>query len=233
LRRAVSLVLLCLLTTISRAAELRPYLESAQLGVTVRGLMFPETLPRDLKSGLTTHFLVRVSLSAKAQPVGTRVVELAIRYDLWDETFRLTVTADDRAASEGIPSGDDKATAQKFSSLEQLTAFLAAMNLPNLFTTAQLPPQTPLIARAEVLLNPVERERMERLRKWVAENSAPASPAVPRGPDSAVRPSNFTSNTFFNRIFEEYSSGNATAAAWRAEVSSKAFSLEELPHVEH
>jgi hypothetical protein len=221
LRRAVSLVLLCLLTTISRAAELRPYLESAQLGVTVRGLMFPETLPRDLKSGLTTHFLVRVSLSAKAQPVGTRVVELAIRYDLWDETFRLTVTA------------DDKATSQKFSSLEQVTAFLAAMNLPNLFTAAQVPPQTPLIARAEVLLNPIERERMERLRKWVAENSAPASPAVPRGPDSAVRPSNFTSNTFFNRIFEEYSSGNATAAAWRAEVSSKAFSLEELPHVEH
>jgi hypothetical protein len=214
-------VLLCLLTTISRAAELRPYLESAQLGVTVRGLMFPETLPRDLKSGLTTHFLVRVSLSAKAQPVGTRVVELAIRYDLWDETFRLTVTA------------DDKATSQKFSSLEQVTAFLAAMNLPNLFTAAQVPPQTPLIARAEVLLNPIERERMERLRKWVAENSAPASPAVPRGPDSAVRPSNFTSNTFFNRIFEEYSSGNATAAAWRAEVSSKAFSLEELAHVEH
>ena len=221
MRRAISLVFLCLLTTGAWAADLSPYIESARLGVIVRGLPFPETLPRDLKSGLTTHFLVHVTLSMQTHPVGTRVVELAIRYDLWEETFRLTVTA------------DDKPTSQTFSNLEQVTTFLAAMNLPNLFATTELPSQTPLIARAEVLLNPIERERMERLRKWVAENSTPTSPSVPEGPGSSATPSAFTANTFFNRIFEQYSSGNDTAAAWHAAVSSKSFTLEDLSHVGH
>jgi hypothetical protein len=213
-------VLLGLLPAVSWAADLEPLLDAAKVGIVLRHLPYPATLVRDLKSGLTTHFLVRVTLSTQSHAVGTKVVDLAIKYDLWEETFRLTVTADKTEKS------------QTFSTIEQVMAFLSDLNLPNLFAAGELPPSTLLIARAEVLLNPIDRERMERLRKWVAENSTPLGSAAPVGPNSVAAPSAFASETFFNRIFEQYSAGNDTAA-WHAEVSSKFFTQDDLSHVGH
>jgi hypothetical protein len=51
------------------------------------------------------------------------------------------------------------------------------------------------------------------IRKWVAENSTPVNA------DQGIA----TSNTVFNRIFEQYADGSDLAAVWRVELKSPPF----------
>jgi hypothetical protein len=82
---------------------------------------------------------------------------------------------------------------------------------------------------ADVLLNPIDRERMDRIRKWVAENSA-HSPVDPTRPDATAPVGASMSNALFNSIFEQYASGTSVAAAWHETVGSKPFTRESLEH---
>ena len=51
------------------AAEVVPLLGNQRAGVALRQLAFPDTLDRDLKSGLTSRLLLRVILLAESQPL--------------------------------------------------------------------------------------------------------------------------------------------------------------------
>jgi hypothetical protein len=59
------------------------------------------------------------------------------------------------------------------------------------------------------------------IRKWVAENSTPDV-----GADQGIS----TSNTIFNRIFEQYADGSDVAAEWRVDVTSPPFRPRSLTH---
>jgi hypothetical protein len=98
---------------------------------------------------------------------------------------------------------------------------LGALPLPRLFDAATLPGASDLTLRVEVLLNPIDREKMRMIRKWVAQNSTPEV-----GGDQGLS----MSNAIFNRIFEQYADGSDVAAAWRVTVVSAPFRLERLKH---
>jgi hypothetical protein len=185
------------------------------LGARVRGLRFPQTLPKDLTSGLTSRILARVMLLAPGQPTGQHLVEITVKYDLWDETFRFTLAVDDRVLASEIHA-----------TLEAVLGRLREAKLPELFPEAGLERGVTYTLRAEVLLNPIDRERMEKIRKWVAENStyAPGQAGVPDSRTSS------TSNELFNRIFEEYAAGAAAAATWSETAVSSPFRPESVPH---
>jgi hypothetical protein len=221
----VALLYLCW-STQSAGAELKPFVEDGQLGVAVLELPFPPSINKDLMSGLTNRILLRVALLDGAQVVVSKDVELAILYDLWEENFQLTVTINRTVVrTEVYPHEAD------------ILSFLKNARLPNLFDMTQLAGKRGAIVRADALLNPIDRERVAKLKRWVAENStvAPLSrpPITPNNGSLDQAPSTTPSNVLFNRIFSQYATGTDVAAAWRVVVISMPFNPEDLTDVRH
>jgi len=196
-------LLLWLCSAVASAATVSPTLVDGTLGARVDALDYPPNLSTELESGLTTRLYVRVSIIDGAKVLQQRTMEISIRYDLWDQAFIATRTVDN-APTES----------KEFTSRGEVDAYLASLYLPRLFTVNTLPGNRDLVLRAELLLNPISREKLRMIRKWVAQNSTPNI-----GTDQGVS----TSNTIFNRIFEQYADGADIAAEWRVDLRSSAF----------
>jgi hypothetical protein len=216
--RAAAALVLCLALASKPlvAAELRPFLKDEQLGVALRSIALPATIPRDLVSGLTNTLLIHVALLSGARQVDQRTAEIAIKYDLWDETFTWTVTVHDVVVS-----------VRPHASRAEIDALLADIHLPGLFATNEVPGDRVATLRVEVLLNPIERERIEAIKKWVAENSTYTPADTPGYSDKRVGSSR--SNAIFNGIFGQYAGGTGIAAAWKQSVSSEPFTIAAVP----
>jgi hypothetical protein len=205
---------LLVLSSQSAWSEVAPFLQHKQLGAIITNVKYPEALPKELKSGLTNRVLIRVTLLAGAQILAQKAVDVTIKYDLWDEKFLVTKNSSDVAAASST-----------YSTVEEVMAYLASLKLSDVFVIAGLERAKEIRLMAELLVNPIERERMDRIRKWVTENSAytPMSAAGGTGPATAAR-----SNDLFNKIFEQYSTGAEVAAAWKQVESSRPFKLQDL-----
>jgi hypothetical protein len=215
MKSIMAMLMLVLATTSSDGAELTPLLDEGALGVLVAGSGFPEKLTADLTSGLTNRILIRVTLEHAGRRA-QRAAEIAIRYDLWDENFTILTRLDDITV--------DNVTR---SSVREVREFIDRIRLPRLFDAADIDASDPLALTAELLLNPIDRERMEHIRKWVAANSV-----RPRLDPAGALAANDTSlaNTVFNKIFEQYASGSELAAIWQQRLASRPFTLDGLNH---
>lgn len=203
-------------------AELTVSRAGGSITTTLQGLAFPPTLPRDLKSGLTTHLLVHLTLLENGRAEEQKDIDVAVRYDLWDENFPLTETADRTVLRS-----------QVFATLDQVTRFLENITVPRAVPTTRLVPGRTYTLSAQVLLNPIERERMERLKQWVDENSAtekPSTPpfAAPLGDGPSAPPASATPESLFDRIFQQYASGQERSSAWRQTLLSAPFTVKDL-----
>ena len=199
------------------SAQLLPTLKQSRVGVVIRDLQLPQTFRSDLGSGLTTRILVQVALLQQGRPLEHRAVEITVKYDLWDETFGVTMTLD----KVPLPSGT-------YPRVDDVIAVLSNLKLPDLFAASRLAGPEEFTLAVQVLFNPIERERMEEIRKWVAENSrlTPTDSANVGG-SSTPAPSS-DSRELFNRIFAQYSAGAAVAAAFTDSAASTPFKLESL-----
>jgi hypothetical protein len=220
--RCWGLAALLLVLSISRAlaAQVLPVLEGQYVGVTLHELPLPESLVKDLKSGLTNRLLVRALLLEQTHSIAQQSVEMAIRYDLWDETFSLTITISGRVTAT-----------QTVASVEEVVARLKDSRFPKLFATSGLNDSQSLVVRVDLLLNPIEKERMEQIQKWVAQNTTPAAPVDPDRPASTAPLGQAAADAIFNKIFEQYAGGANIASAWRVTLASQPFTLKELTHV--
>jgi hypothetical protein len=210
---------LCLLwACVASAADLLPVREGDRIGAHVTGLRLPEGLRKDLRSGLTTRMLLRIELLADARVVETRMVELAVKYDLWDENFLLTIT----------PGGTPPRVLNADS---EVLALLSDVSLPRLFELSRFVAGREHVLKCDVLLNPIEEERLALIRKWVAENSVPS---MNQGVDAARGGPGPAAGTaygdLFNRIFERYASGDGGVAAWTDSLRSRPFRPEAVPN---
>ncbi len=194
---------LMLWTASSHAVELTPIVNSRMIGARLAGLNFPDTLPRDLRSGLTNRVLIRVMLNEQDKLRDTRSVEVAIKYDLWDETFSVVQRREGTVVSEQVLRTHD-----------EVLGYLRGLDMADLFPAVAR--MGPLTLRAEVLLNPIQRERIEQIQKWVRENSS----YVPL--EGAAES---TSNAMFNRIFEQYAGGSDAAAEWHESAVTSEFTV--------
>ncbi len=197
-------------------AQLTPLLQGGELGVDLKGASLPPTIRKDLVSGLTNRIVIRVTLVSPGQPAAERLVGFAIKYDLWDETFGVKVDVDDRPVSAS--------TGQH---LDEVIAMLSDLNLPRLFAVDAATAGKNLALTTEILFDPIEKARMEEIRKWVAENNHSGPPDASSLSAGLPAPRS-TSARLFNRIFEQYAAGASVAAAWKQTVTSKPFKLEEL-----
>jgi len=189
------------------AAELTPYIKDQRLGVLIKTIGLPDTFPKDLVSGLTNKLLIRVSLVSRSKVVDQTAVEISIKFDLWDETFAVTSTVNGVVIET-----------RTCKNLAEVQSLLSELRLPGLFARAAVPGADRVVIRAEILLNPIERERLAAIRRWVVENST----YTPSDTDGAH------SSALFNRIFEQYSQGKTFVAAWKESVSSEPFKIGDI-----
>lgn len=192
-------------------SQITPFLGERGLGVAIESTEWPATLNKDLTSGLANRILIRVRLLQRAQVVRERAVEITIRYDLWDERFALSVSVDGAEVE-----------ARTLRTKEEVLVELGALRFRKLFEIPKSAGSELYLLTTEMLLNPIDRERMEMIKKWVVENSA--------GPtDMGAHPSESALGAaIFNRIFEQYASGADIAAVWREVGSSRPFRVEDL-----
>lgn len=209
-------ILLGLVAASSLAAELVPVRRDAHLGASIQGTALPESFRRDLTSGLTNRLMIRLTLHREARELQSRAVEIAIRYDLWDEQFAVITRVDGAVVNRVM-----------IREIQQVIDTLRGLQLPELFPVSGVPHDEELIMHAIVLLNPIDRERMDAIRKWVTENSS-RSPLDPAGAMGVADIS--VSNAIFNRIFEQYAGGSDVASAWQQTLATKPFRLDRLPH---
>lgn len=209
MRRGALLFLLALTVRPAAAAELTPVVRGHTIGVHCAGIAWPATLTKDLMSGLTNTLVIHVSLWSDSRQLDQKTAVISVKYDLWEETFALTMTMDKAVI-----------LTRNAETQPQIEAFLANLELPELFAASEVPKDKLATLRIEMLLNPIERERLEAIKKWVLENNT-SIPADTSGfSDKRVGASG--SNEVFNKIFEQYA-GGAEVAAWRASLSSKPF----------
>lgn len=220
--RGVATFTLLLHATFGWAAQLTPILNNGQLAVLVESTAWPETLRKDLTSGLTNRILIRATLSHGTEVVQQRAVEIAIRYDLWDERFEMNVAVDGVDMSSHQFQSRLEMSSRTIESQDDMQAVLRKLHLPRLFSTTAMAAAQLYTVTTETLLNPVDRERMEMIKKWVAENSI--APTDIGGPSTGGG----LSVTLFNRIFEQYAKGADIAAVWRETSTSRPFKLEDL-----
>jgi hypothetical protein len=207
--RSVLAMLMLLIATGTDAAEVVVTQHAGKLAVRLLAVAYPRTLPKELISGLTNRIFVRVVLLESDKLLDQRVVEIALRYDLWDEEFVLVSTMNETVVDSRNLAG-----------LTETQALLGALRLPDLFDIRRLVEKREYRLRVELLLNPIDQEKMRTIRRWVAQNTAPA---IEGGQGGA------TPNTVFNRIFEQYADSDL-AAAWRVTLASPAFRVESLKH---
>ena len=209
MKRALVLWMMC---TAATAATLTPTHTNGELGVRIDALAYPPTLARELESGLTNRLYLRVTALDGPAKLEVRTAEIAIRYDLWEQTFIVTRTVD-QAPVESLT----------IATVAEMNSWLASLQVPRLFAARMLPANRDLTLHAELLLNPIGREKLRMIRKWVAENSTPVNA------DQGIS----TANTVFNRIFEQYADGSDLAAVWRVELTSPPFKPATLTNEGH
>lgn len=201
---------LLLVVASAHGADVTAVIADQKVDVLIRDVKFPETIRKDLKSGLTNRLLIRITLSAAERVIGRKAVEMTVKYDLWDENFRALLMVEGAVVSD-----------QVYSQIEQVLAMLESARVPALFALSEAPRGVDLTLKAELLLNPIEKERLDKIRKWVAENSV-YTPGSPSGSTAPIGSS--ASNAIFNTIFEQYAS-SGSAAVWRTTVTSGPFRL--------
>jgi hypothetical protein len=197
--------------------------QGSELKTVVSGVAFPTGLPQDLKSGLTNNILIRLELLHDSKVEAQADVLLAVRYDLWEEVFSVTETA-----------GSSTVLREEFGTADKVMSFLSQISVPDVLGLEKRPTTEIYRLRARILLNPIDKERLDNLKKWVAENAGSVgsvSTGAPGelGPGLTAPAGAPAPNSLFNRIFRGYS-GTGAAATWLETVESGPFTVKELSH---
>lgn len=195
-----------------RAAELTAFAEGNGVGAQLRGVRLPDTLRKDLVSGLTNRMLIRMTLNSEGQRMSQSVIAIGIKYDLWEETFRMTLSVDDR-----------EQPARTLNKIDEVLMLLDDLPLDAVARSNDLRPGRTYTLLAEVLFDPIDRERMENIRRWVARTSA-----LPTGGPQGTSGGSSPSAALFNAIFEQYAAGADIASTSRDEATSAPFKPEQL-----
>lgn len=213
----VLLGLVLIWPAVTLSAQVTAVLKEHRMGFLLENVKLPQKFRDDLRSGLTSRILVQVTVLEAKKPLANKVIDIAVKYDLWDETFGVTIAVDNVNREP-----------QVLTRTEDVIAMLSRLNIPDLFSTDTLQGSKELTLAAHVLFNPLERERLEEIRKWVAENSRPTGVDPASGGSLAAPPVATDSRSLFNKIFEQYAAGAAVAAAFADSATSKPFKLEDL-----
>lgn len=221
-KRMAVVLLLVLRPPQAVAARLTPWIASTGLGVAITQTALPRTLRSDLSSGLTNRIVLQIVLLKDTARLRQRTAEITVKYDLWDETYHMTVTLEGSVIMS-----------QTYTAVDEVIGALSSLRLPGVFASGDLPDSARLQLAVKIVFDPIEKARLEEQRQWVQENTAPAPlPETPNvseiGPGAQVSTPGPQQHSLFDRIFEQYAAGASIAGTWLDSGSSLEFELKSL-----
>ncbi len=170
--RPTALALIALLAA-APAADAVPAAAPLPVTLTARGgrvratvdlsTAFPPTIERDLGNGLTNVVAVYVTLVPDAGGGPTAVFSrvLDILFDVWEETYAVTVKDPERP--EGV-----RLVLRDFAALRRFLSLEPDLDLGPVSAL----PDGPFHVEARVEVNPVSKEQLQRTREYIANPAA-------------------------------------------------------------
>lgn len=217
LKTLTTFCLLMVLASTASATSLTLWRQNSHLGVRLQKIHVPGEIQRELASGLSNRWLMNLTLTVKGVPIQERNLEFSLKYDLWDEVYRLVLRIDDQERNRW-----------QFATAEQFLQFFGLIKIPELFDASQLVLAEPVSIRLRLLINPVSKERMEKIKAWVTQNSITV-PSTQGGFPNGRVPNGIRTNTLFNKIYEEFENGKSLSSAWSEDFSTPLLKLSEVP----
>lgn len=200
-----------------RAAEIEPAITDNKrtLTISIRNVEYPDSLSKDIVSGLTTKLFIGVAVLIDGKRSQQRSVDLWIKYDLWDENFAVALK---------IERQPEKT--KTYATKQLLMKSLATIELPGLYSMNELQDKTDIVFLVDLVLNPIKQEKIDRIKKWVSENSV--SQSVGTTNTGVTNTSGARTSNMFKVIVEQYDLGDKVAASWRETIKSKPINIQEL-----
>lgn len=166
--RATAALVLCALATVAAADDDRPELHKfrfiergANLTVTANptplAKLFDSAAYEALDSGFTSTVVMRIWIYPKGStdPVAFVLLQRQVLYNLWDEIFELRI--DGRVIKEKRQS-------------EALKRLTAIDDIP-VARLASLPYEQVFLLAMQVELNPVSKETLAEVRRWLSQGT--------------------------------------------------------------
>jgi hypothetical protein len=203
------------------ALTVSPTLNDGRLSVTVGDINYPKaTLDKALKSGLPNNIGLWLTLTRDDKEVYVVHLNYRITYDLWDEVYQVQTNS-----TTGVESS------QMVPSQTQLLSQLSSIALGNVVPGAMLRPQGQYRLKAQVIVNPVQVERIKKIQAWIASSKGFDKPSanqlgttgLGQGLQSRAEQSIATTGVssagprfqkLFDQILEQYMSNEKMPALW-------------------
>ncbi len=201
----VSLFLISqILPSLGNASSLIPFRSGASLGANLKITELPKELfKKNLKNGFTTTLLYKVSIQNPKGPLPANQQVFTVYYDLWNEEFYAN-----------FPLAPGKKPAVLRTPEEVMARMEEVVFLP-LTPLVELDPQAPIQIKAQVYLDPIQKDRLAAVGKWISENSL-----------SIERTS--SPNSVFSALVNQYLNEGLASLSWKTEISSKPFRVSDL-----
>lgn len=140
--------------------ELKAEANNKHLIVTVTDVKYPDDITeKELSSGLPNDITLIVSISHQGNKVFALSANYQITYDLWDEVYRVKIT-------DSLGKVFNKSIGKK----QQVMAFIEQLTIENEMAIAGLQDNVVYNLSAQVLVNPVKRERINKIKAWIADS---------------------------------------------------------------
>ncbi len=190
------------------ANELTPFRNGDSLGAVLRITDLPnEQLSKNLKNGFTTTLLYNISVKNPKFSGPEKQLVFAVYYDLWNEVFHST-----ELFGQVKKTTTFKTPAEVISRVEKVV-FLPLEALSSLDLNA------PTSIVVQVYLDPIQKDRLTAVRKWISENSINTG---------AEQTRTTPSNPLFSALVGEYLNAGLASLSWKTEVRSSAFRISDL-----
>lgn len=199
-----------------QAAQVKPFFQKNSLGVTLQDLQYPTHFEKNLRSGLTHRFQfnIRTDLPFLSETVRT----INIKYDLWSEKYQIAI--EEHPSKQFVENVN----------LEKLNLILKRIQFKNLLPAKQLSDTVTFSMNIQIRLNPIEKERIKAIQKWIVENSTtqPLSFSSDTSIPKLMLPAK--KKTLFSWIFNQNTEKMSEASEWQITTPSISIHRESIPH---
>lgn len=226
----VTLFALACLSSFAQALTLSSSISDGKVSATLSDIDYPTTvLVKALNSGLPNNINVLVIVSDNDKALYLHSVNHQITYDLWDEVYQVTTVH-----SNGQSKRDAVA------SLPVLLQQLSRITIDNITNNAVLASQLHYQLSAQVVINPVHVDQIEKIQAWLSNQSNQVLSQPTTGhSNSAAGSGNLTISTIgvssgprfkklFDKILEQQRQSNQTPALWRSKKVTTAINRAKL-----
>ncbi len=225
---ATMLVLVLFANTVN-GIELESRISNNVLTVRVSEINYPKNIiENELNSGLPNNFNVIFSVKNNKEIRFVKNINYQVTFDLWDEVYIIQTTLDNKTTLEEIV--DEKSL---------VIDFINNITFENIGMLAELQQDQGYQLTAQVLVNPVNTERIEKIRRWIAKsqgfselsehNQHTRSPrAISKasvGSSASITDTGIGGSArprfqkLFDQIMEQYMELNETPALWKSELA--------------